>query len=131
MPPTHRVRIEEYALTGNVIDDGMGGGTPERDWVPVATNVPARYMPAGTGLVREEHGDRVRDAPSVVIQARYLGRLTDDQEYELIVGTGDNWRVDIGGLRGENRRKSIVNISESYGRRRVPDTIHLETELLE
>lgn len=117
MAPTHRVTIERRTDSG--------------DWVTVVEKVPGRHHPEGAGLVREATGSRVRDAPGVTIHAQYVGEIDDDTgEYSLAVGAGDNWRVTIHGLRDEPRRKSIINVIESYGHGRVPDTIHFETEVI-
>lgn len=128
---THRVTIQRYEETGEVVDDGMGGTQPRLAWVDYGRDIPVRYLPQGVGLERERHGDVYRESPSMLMPARSAGELLDG-EYVLTLGTGDDWRVGIEGITGTNSRRSITDRRPLFGKptRTIPTAVHVELETL-
>jgi hypothetical protein len=105
---THLATIEEYQETGDTVDDGMGGTVPVEDWTVVVEDEPCRYEPEGQGYVREDQGGRVYESPRVYFPARAVGSMVDvsdegdpaDYEFQLDIGTGDDWRLTLAGVTG-------------------------------
>lgn len=124
--PTHHVTVEHHTETGTA-DDGQGGETAVREWTPVVDAVPARYTAAGEGRVETDAGTVIREAPTVTIHPRHAGEMVDGA-YECAIGEGDDWRVLIHGLRGDDRHKTIDVVHERYGGR-TPTAVTLELEV--
>ena len=94
--PTHIGAIEQYAATGDYVDDAET--VPEREWQAVAEG-PCRYEPQGQPFVREEQGGRIYTEARTKWQPWTVGEL-DDGVYECDVGAGDNWRLTLEGIDG-------------------------------
>lgn len=130
--PTHTVTIEHWERTGDTVDDGMGGTEDVREWLPVVTDVPGRYTPAGMagsiGVTQTDTGEVARERPIVTLEPVFVGTMVDGT-FERVVEAGSEWRVYVHGLAGADRYKQIDRVRENYGLSQVPDSVSLELEL--
>jgi hypothetical protein len=123
---THLATIEQYAETGETIDDGAGGTIPVEEWTTVVDGQPCRYEPAGQGYVREDQGGRVYESPRVYFPARAVGSIdAPASQYELNIDEGDDWRLSLEDVDGEF---SLVNVDVHYEGAHRPSHVVIEIE---
>lgn len=129
--PTHVGTIEQYAETGDYVDDAET--IPVRDW-ETALEAPCKYEPEGQPFQREDAGGRVYKEARTHWAPYDVGEMVDisDEEepknlqYELAIGAGDNWRLTLEGIDGVFAIRELPKVHSSGPGQPTHVTIEIE-----